>query len=499
MDYQTIFLSANERKKLRVCTILEEQPAAHFSAQHLAKLMDCSSMTVLRLLEEIDHDFKQLFGQALLQKSRTFWQAKQHRSLIYEQYLLRHSIPYLFCKTALLEPEMDYMTFCQRYFFSSATAARQLRLFQDYLAAFDIKLSVTKMRLVGPEPLIRLSLFTVIWVCSHGRELPDLDANIKTAVADIAARYFPGSCQEAIFLHSTITGFRTRQGHILSPQAFCFNSELAGQLQPVIRQLCAHKAQTESCFLAYVMASFSCHLTADEAQLCLLTSCCRQSSPETALIPRLAQELLGTCRIAALSVASKAVANVTAALTKTLLDHCLFRKIPPSSSIFTFDKVIARAKQHPWLLETITCFLQKAGRRKNAAWLRREKKLLAACVCCDLLPLMNCQLAELVVAIPQLPNRWLTQELMLCLAELPFITLTLQADHNTDCVITTFEYFAPKIPCPIFLIEPHDTLEELRRKLLLPLFECRAAKQRTLHSLNVPPDEQPAAQTDSSQ
>ncbi|MBO0451341.1 helix-turn-helix domain-containing protein [Candidatus Enterococcus murrayae] len=173
---KSILLSDESKKKLEIFFEMNKLEDGRYPISSVIKLFRFSKNTVYQLLEKIAADLESLFGYELFDKNgKIIWSKKAFDMNRYNQFLLRKSLPYNFILFILLHPGKTLDDFCSANFISTSTIRRTLQPFLTFLKKFEIKINLSSMRLEGNEYEIRMMFHTILWACSLGQGILEVE------------------------------------------------------------------------------------------------------------------------------------------------------------------------------------------------------------------------------------------------------------------------------------------------------------------------------------
>ncbi|MGX7244630.1 helix-turn-helix domain-containing protein [Enterococcus quebecensis] len=170
---EAMMLEDTAKRKLTLFKLLTTFSSKEHSINFFESKLDYSYSRVVYLLELIQQDLTKMTGTKteILQTNGVRY--KQDISYDrYYQYLITQSIPYQLLVSILFYPNDNLTEFCEKNYHSRTTVVRKSKLLSSYFKQFNIKMNASKLNLYGDERVIRITLYTLIWLASQGTNLP---------------------------------------------------------------------------------------------------------------------------------------------------------------------------------------------------------------------------------------------------------------------------------------------------------------------------------------
>lgn len=454
-----MMLDDTAKRKLALFSLLTKFSNKQHSISFFENRLDYSYSRVVYLLELIQQDLTKISGNTVEIFQTNGVHYKQDISYdMYYQFLITQSIPYQLLISILFHPEDSLDKFCEKNFHSRTTIIRKSKLLSNYFKQFNIKMNASQLSLSGDERVIRITLYTLIWLASQGTNLPKIQDNPidYEEITKIISPYFPDSssysARKQITLILDIIYLRVQSGNILRekttidpyiPASNAYATVFFGELVNETTSL-----EAEAQFAAYLLIAIPNFFRNNDHRLSLLnTYLDNQINSATKLFEEFSTLIRNEIMPNDFSWDNEPilfgnVANIifsTAILEKPfptlfhLINHSLYLKNEYYYRLFTDFKA----------------FFQKISKRKNFGWLKDNIDQLSDTLAALIVPLYETFQVNNVVRVALIAesNYLLTQPLTQFIEELSFVQLVAYkygAFSSFDFIVATSSYLIPE-------------------------------------------------------
>ncbi|MFD1484752.1 helix-turn-helix domain-containing protein [Lacticaseibacillus baoqingensis] len=174
MDFAAIFLEKSDLQKYQLLQTLSALEATGKTIADLSNKLAFSYQRTYNLFQELSQDLAAMRHLAPA-KMRQQLLSPGPLAISADHYLydrLQHALPFLFFDYLVQGHQPSVNRFCAEHFISRSTLNRKLVTLRHFFAQYQIKLSLSRPGLIGPEPQIRLCLQTIYWQATHGETWP---------------------------------------------------------------------------------------------------------------------------------------------------------------------------------------------------------------------------------------------------------------------------------------------------------------------------------------
>ncbi|WP_086312091.1 hypothetical protein A5821_003361 [Enterococcus sp. 7F3_DIV0205] len=456
---EAMMLEDTAKRKLTLFKLLVTFSTKKHSINFFENRLDYSYSRVVYLLELIQQDLTKMTGESaeILQENGV--QYEQYVSYdMYYQFLITQSVPYQLLISILFYPEDSLAEFCEKNYHSRTTVVRKSKLLSNYFKQFHIKMNTSQLKLYGDERVIRITLYTLIWLASQGTNLPEIKNNPidYETVTKIISPYFPDSysysAHKQIALILDIVYLRVRSGDVLTEQTvidpYIPTSKTHAEtfFGNLIKETTIWEAEAQ--FAAYLLISTPNFFRNNDHRLSLLKT---YLEDQTNSATKLLEEV---CGLFSEEFAPEGfswdnepilfgnVANIifsTTIIEKPfptlfhLINHSLYSKNEYYYQLFTHFKAL----------------FQKISKRKNFDWLKGNIEQLSDTLAALLVPLYESFQTDNIIRIALIAesNYLLVQPLTKFIEELPFVQLVAYKYGqftSFDFIVATSSYLIPE-------------------------------------------------------
>lgn len=456
---EALMLEDTAKRKLIVFKLLSQFSQEQHSISFFENQLDYSYSRVVYLLELIQQDLAALTGE----KIELFQISGIHYKHVisydqYYQYLITQSIPYQLLISILFFPNDDLTDFCEKNYHSRTTVVRKSKLLSNYFKEFNLRLNTSQLSLYGDEQVIRITLYTLIWLASQGTNLPPIHNNPinYNEITKLISPFFPDShsysAQKQITLMLTIIYLRVKSNHLLKekkaiqpyiPVSKSYAKAFFGNLIEGKNAL-----EAEAQFGAYLLLAIPNFFRKSDHRLVLLNNYLNNhTNSATKLLKEFCSffseeiapnqfswdnEPILFGNIANL-IFSTAISETKSPTLFHLVDHSLYLK-----NDYYYE-----------LLIQFKSLFQKIAKRKNFLWLKEMIDQLSNALAALLVPLYESFQENKIVRIALIAesNYLLIQPLTQFIEAMPFVKLVAYNDGEFsafDFLVTTSSYLIPK-------------------------------------------------------
>lgn len=426
----------------------------NFLEQHL----DYSYSRIVYLLEQIQQDLTDITGNSIvLLDSKGVHIENLITYDTYYQYLIVQGVPYQLLVSILYFPEDDLEAFCQKNYLSRASVIRKSKALVEYLKQYDIRLNSSQLKLIGEERVIRIMLYTLIWLSSQGVNLPESE---KMAIdyddlTETICPFFPDSYSYSgyrqIKLSIDVVYLRVLSGNYLRKQ-----TEIAPYIpsdidyatkfwHPLIKDPEAIAAEAE--FSAFLLSSSPNFFRASDYRLRFLSSRIKTSDD-------VASELFKHfCNFFAVKLMKDEsiwennpilygnIANI-------IFENVILKGTPPTLFHLLPEKPYEKNEYYHKLVSEFQRFFKSIAKQKRFSWLNKNTNRMIDMLAFLLLPLYESSIEENILRVAMIAESdfLLIQQLRFFLEKLPFVVLIAYHYNRPDLfdfIVATSTYLLP--------------------------------------------------------
>ncbi|MDM8212655.1 helix-turn-helix domain-containing protein [Enterococcus hirae] len=176
MLFEEIMMDTASWNRYRVFRLLVVLPPDIYTINQLVKHFDFSYQQLYTLLHEVDNDLtaQSAFHEHFFIKNGGLDTRRLAVTVDDYRYLLvKEGIPYQFlCYLMRDDPQKSVENFCREVEISRSTLGRKLKPLSQYFKQYQLRISYSKLRIVGDETKIRMTLFYLFWFCVKGTYWP---------------------------------------------------------------------------------------------------------------------------------------------------------------------------------------------------------------------------------------------------------------------------------------------------------------------------------------
>ena len=456
---EAMMLEDTAKRKLTLFKLLATFSNQQHSINFFEKRLDYSYSRVVYLLELIQQDLSKITGEEV--KILQVDGVRYKQTITYDsyyQYLITQSIPYQLLISILFHPNDDLTQFCQKHYQSRTTVVRKSKLLSDYFKEFNIKLNTSKLSLYGDERIIRITLYTLIWLASQGTNLPKIDNNPidYIEITKVISPYFPDSfsysADKQITLILDIIYLRVKSGHLVTektmiapyiPTSPAYAKIFFGDL---IKETDILEAEAQ--YAAYLLIATPNFFRNNDHRLTLLSDYLKnQTNSATKLLEEFCAVFKQEFMPSDFSWEDAPIlfGNIANIIFSTTISEkpfpTLFHLINHSS--------YSKNEYYYQLLTYFKALFHKISKRKNFGWLKENIEQLSDTLAALLVPLYESYQVNKIVRIALIAesNYLLIQPLKQFIEELPFVQLVAYSHgkfSSFDFVVATSSYLIPE-------------------------------------------------------
>ncbi|MBO0440587.1 helix-turn-helix domain-containing protein [Candidatus Enterococcus ikei] len=456
---EAMMLEDTAKRKLTLFKSLIRFSDKQHSINFFENRLDYSYSRVVYLLEQIQQDLTKMTGTKIeiLQTNGVHY--KQYSTYdMYYQYLITQSVPYQLLVSILFYPDDTLNKFCEKNYHSRTTVVRKSSLLSNYFKQFGIKMNTSQLKLYGDERMIRITLYTLIWLASQGTNLPKLSHALVNyeEVTDLINPYFPDSnsysAHKQITLMLDIVYLRITSGNILTertkidpyiPTNETYAQSFFGHL---IKDTNAVAAEAQ--FASYLLSSTPNFFREDDHRLSLLHNYLdTHINSATKLMNEFCDFFSNQFVPDDFSWAAQPI--LFGNIGNIIFSSVIMEK--PFPTLFrSIDHSLYSKNEYYYLLFThFKTFFRKISKRKNFDWLKDSINQLSDTLAALLVPLYSSFQVDNVVRIAMIAesNYLLVQPLTQFINELPFVELVAYNAgefSSFDFLLTTSAYLIPE-------------------------------------------------------
>lgn len=456
---EAMMLEDTAKRKLILFKLLTQFSDKQHSINFFENKLDYSYSRVVYLLELIQQDLTTLAQEKIeiLHVSGVCYEQDISYDRYY-QYLITQSIPYQLLISILFYPNDNLAKFCAKNYHSKATVVRKSKLLSDYFKQFNIKMNTSQLNLYGDERVIRITLYTLIWLASQGTNLPKIENNPidYVEITKVISPYFPDSfsysADKQITLILDIIYLRVKSGNVLKEKttidpyiptnltyAKIFFADLIKENKSLI---------AEAQYAGYLLIATPNFFRDDDHRLILLNN---YLESQTNSATKLLEEF---CHLFKQEFMPKdfswADAPILFGNTANIIFSTTINEHPfPTLFHLINHSLYLKNEYYYQLLTHFKALFQKISKRKNFAWLKNNIEPLSDTLAALLVPLYESFQANKIVRIALIAesNYLLIQPLTQFIMELPFVQLVAYKHNNfspIDFIVATSSYLIPE-------------------------------------------------------
>jgi len=234
MLFEEIFLEKADLQKFHMFRILTTSGPTPLTINDLSLRMNVSYQQSYNIFQELVTDMQDLTGLSnkLAKKQLSATDPFPVSVDEYRLYLLQQAIQFEFLDYLVQSTNPSVDKFCQEHFISRSTLLRKTTTLRDFLASYDVKLSLTQATFIGDEKQIRLFLYTFYWLSFHGLKWP-----FKTPTMPVIHQQYdqlPNARQDSVAVLQDVLFWgicRLRISHGAILQRFHRYDEILGRLE----------------------------------------------------------------------------------------------------------------------------------------------------------------------------------------------------------------------------------------------------------------------------
>ncbi|EOH99883.1 hypothetical protein UAW_00378 [Enterococcus haemoperoxidus ATCC BAA-382] len=456
---ESMMLEDTAKRKLTLFKLLTIFSNKQHSINFFEKRLDYSYSRVVYLLELIQQDLTKMIGkkEEILQVNGVHY--KQDISYdMYYQFLITQSVPYQLLISILFYPNDNLAKFCEKNYHSRTTVVRKSKLLSDYFKRFNIKLNISQLSLSGDEKVIRITLYTLIWLASQGTNLPKINNNPidYKKITKIISPYFPDSysysAHKQITLILDIVYLRVHSGNVLTekttidpyiPSNKTYTKALFGDL------ICETKTlEAEAQFAAYLLISTPNFFRNNDYRLSLLNIYLKeQTNSATKLLDEFCTLFSNEFVPSDFSWNDEPI--LFGNVANIILSASIIEQPFPTLFHLINHSLYSKNEYYYRLFTKFKALFQKVSKRKNFSWLKDNIEQLSDTLAALLVPLYESFQVNNIVRIALIAesNYLLVQPLTQFIEELPFVQLVAYQENQLssfDFIVATSSYLIPE-------------------------------------------------------
>lgn len=456
---EAMMLEDTAKRKLALFRLLIKFSNKQHSINFFENRLDYFYSRVVYLLELIQQDLTKMTGNKseILQINGIHYTQDISYDTYY-QFLIIESVPYQILISILFYPKDNLANFCKKNYHSRTTVVRKSKLLSDYFKQFNIKMNTSQLSLSGDERIIRITLYTLIWLASQGTKLPKIKSNpIKyKEIIQIISPYFPDSysysAHKQITLILDIIYLRVKSGHILTektaidpyiPTNITYAKLFFGDL---IKE--TELVEAEAQFAAYLLIATPNFFRNTDHRLSLLnTFLGSQTNSATKLLKEFCALFSEMIQTSDFSWENEPIlfGNVANIIFSTTI---IEKKLPTLFHLIDHSVYLKNDYYYQLFIHFKT-FFQKFSKRKNFGWLNASVTQLSDTLAALLVPLYGSFQTENIVRIALIAesNYLLVQPLTQFIGEIPFVRLVAynyEELSSFDFIVATSSYLLPE-------------------------------------------------------
>ncbi|MGM0337301.1 helix-turn-helix domain-containing protein [Enterococcus sp. AZ007] len=478
---KSILLSDESKKKLEIFFEMNKLEDGRYPVSSVIKLFRFSKNTVYQLLEKIAADLESLFGYELFDKNgKIIWAKTAFDMNRYNQFLLRKSLPYNFIRFILLHPGKTLNDFCSANFISSSTIRRTLQPFLAFLKKFEIKINLSSMKLEGNEYEIRMLFHTILWSCSLGQGILEVE-EVTQKEEDVLKRLGIANCpyinNDDILTILLIAKLRI-QGGLFEKKLLPIDNFIPNETIDVLTDYLSTFAPTNTHLdaevrsLAFQLYFSNLYYHNDDVRVIELSAYYLGKKGDGKFIP-IIDRLFKRIDLKVQPDTILPLAN----LISILFTFSLNRRPLPWMKEFSSYEVLF-PKFTPKTIVPVESFFSKISTKEGFEWLSDYPYEFYKYVYYALKAYVAKDSTTVKVAIVPIPNQRIMSELQAFLALFSFIDVVFrdQPDSEIDLFISTFESLIPDHASTFFLVGTNEVTLEAKNDLFSLLYNIYTEK-----------------------
>lgn len=473
---ESILLSDESKKKLEIFLELNKLDDGIYSISSIIKLLRFSKNTVYHLLENISVDLDTLFGYKLFDENgKIIWSKKAYDTNRYNQFLLRQSLPYNFILFVLLNPDKTLVDFCTTSFTSTSTIRRTLQPFLTFLKKFDIKINLSSMKLEGNEYEVRMLFHTILWSCSLGQgilEVQEERQKEEELLKKIGFFDCPYINNDDILTILLVAKLRIQNNFsVKSPPAINdfvpaeVTSAITDYLADFIPLTCSLDAEVKSLVFQIYFSNLYFHN--DDIRVKDIYQYYLEKKKVIKFIPTI-DKLFGRVDLTIGSNTLLPLVNTLSLFLSFSLNH---RPLPWMNEFSNYEVLFPTIT--PQKIAPVEAFFSRVATKKELGWLSKYPYDFLNYIYYIFEPYMAQRALKIKVAIIPIPNHRIVSELCDFLAMFSFVDSCFrdQSDPEVDLYISTFESLIPDNTSNFFLVDTNEISLESKNELFASIYK----------------------------
>ncbi|MEI5993168.1 helix-turn-helix domain-containing protein [Candidatus Enterococcus mansonii] len=464
---EKLMLEDTARRKLTLFKLLTKLSESHHSIKFFETRTDYSYSRVVYLLDLIQQDLTKIIGKKveLIQVDGVHYKPTISYDMYY-QYLIRQSIPCQLLVSIVYSPEDDLDAFCEKNFHSRTTVVRKSKPLSDYLKTFAIKMNTSQLKLYGDERVIRMTLYALIWLATHGAKLPQIKnpSMDYKEIIDIVSPYFPDSYSYAANKQITLfldivylrakTGYQLTEKTDIDPYIPAHTGYSNSFFKSIIQENKILEAETQ--FAAFLLISAPNFFRNNDYRLSLLKIYLESHvNPATKILEEVCTVFSDEFMPDRFLWENEPI--LFGNVANIIFTAAIIQKPFPSLFHLINHSLYAKNEYYYQLFKRFKTLFQKISKRKNCGWLKDSIHPLSDMLASLLVPIYASfqENNVLRVALIAESNYLLVQPLAQFIEQLPFVQLIAYEHDNFssfDFIVATSAYLIPEeSPLPSFI------------------------------------------------
>lgn len=410
-----VILDKPAQKKLQLMNYLFRETIESVSLNTLCKELSCTYPTLQTLCTELQEDFSAIgFKEFKVKNGKISWDPSMYPYRDYQQFLIQQSISYRWVKTTLLYPEKSVESFCRENFISRATLTRKLKPLTDFLAPFSLRVSLSKMQLLGKrEASIRIIYSHLFWLGSFGEDLFEArDGAIqeKQLVEGATFSVLKYINHKEIMVFLTVARIRYEMGYHLTETPLK-NIVFPEQITDILTYAATFisdpvQAQRQVDFLGYMIYYYPYFVDEMDDRITSISTYFCYLEEREHYLTKLVHDLLNFIKreknIRPLN--SRELLLLKMNLFITFLNCSFFEEVLfPSIDLF-LDNTLNDLQEISVISDTIEKYLKKVSRRKESDWIKFHLQQLTHTLATTIFPFYNIQQTQNSVNVTVIPT-----------------------------------------------------------------------------------------------